>query len=68
MFAERALPVEVLKQGKLVELMGDITVDRLGLETSLFEEVCLHRTWITAVADMTYCTLSAEGKCHTYRS
>lgn len=40
-FIERGLPLELLAQDKLVELSGDVTHDRLGLQPAVFENVRL---------------------------
>ncbi|GJE99007.1 acetyl-CoA synthetase-like protein [Phanerochaete sordida] len=45
-FTERGLPRELLAQGKLVRLTGDVTQDRFGLEPEQFEEVKDHVTHI----------------------
>lgn len=39
-FVERGLDVGLLKQGKLVQLVGDVTKDRWGLAEDVFSRVC----------------------------
>ena len=44
-FAARGLPVDILSDPKLVLLSGDVTQEKLGLETTDFEQVNIFVTY-----------------------
>lgn len=50
-FIERDLPIELLQRGKIIELLGDVTQDRLGLEELTFREVCEPLYLMSKLAD-----------------
>jgi hypothetical protein len=49
-FAERALDTRLLKDPKLVPLVGNVFNERLGLEPKNFDEVCLFSTTFISMA------------------